>query len=150
MMTVTPVRLAIALLISLVLFDRTPSIAQPVWTRFENNFGDSIIDKELRIHGLSSDDVGRSSSAFEKFTLIELRKAGLLRTSDALTNHLQLAGMACADATASKHTCRMSRHMVERLDSGGPEDGTSHIDWEVFISWDGDLDLFHANDQESA
>lgn len=107
-----------------------------VVTTLESDLGDSIIDRRLRTSGAFSSDVKTSAFYFQKGVIEDLEKGGHLRSTEVLGGYLASAGMACSSQSATKQICRLSRYMIERLDSHSPEDdGTSRIEWNVIVVW---------------
>jgi hypothetical protein len=110
----------------------------PTWTTLESNLTDSFVDKRLTTLGMFSNDVKMSERAFLKYLTEDLEKAGYLRSNASLHEYLSSVGMDCSAKASVKQSCRLSRHKVEWLDSGGPEDGVARIDWHVTIAWNND------------
>lgn len=107
----------------------------PHWTTLESDLGDGIIDQTLVRLGSLSDDVKTTADAVEKYALENLAKAGYLSSSDSLRKYLAHLGMSCTETFDIENACRISRYKIERLKSGGAEDGVYRIDWQVTVTW---------------
>lgn len=103
----------------------------------ESDLGDSIVDRNLRVSGLVSGDMTDTVLFFQKGVREGLEKSGHLQSSETLGRYLGSAGMTCSSQTGTKMSCRLSRYLIQRLDSHCPPlDGTTRIEWDVAIAWD--------------